>query len=96
MYSIKDLNELFPHLQLKDIQECICTKTYVFNHTVTFYKGEIYPVDLRKKPESNLIAVIQPEYPAYVGMDQQRFLDYFQMKEQILNQDYSYEEERDL
>ena len=96
MYLINDLNELFPHLQFKEIKECICTKTYIFNHTVIFRQGETYPIDLRKKPESNLIAVIQPEYPAYVGMDQQRFLDYFKIKEQSLNQDYSYEEERDL
>ena len=87
MYLIDDLNELFPHLQFKEIKECICTKTYIFNHTVIFHKGEIYPIDLRKKPDSDLLAVIQPEYPAYVGISESRFAEYFQMKEQNRNQE---------
>ena len=84
------LNELFPHLQLNlnNISECVCINTYVFHNTVIFHKGETYPVDLKKKADSDLLAVIQPEYPAYVGMSESRFAEYFQMKEQNLSQEY--------
>lgn len=74
-----DASEVFREIGVENGTECICTKEYTFNNTVTFYKGESYQVDLGTKIDSDLIAVIQPDYPAYVGMSKSRFVEYFKI-----------------
>lgn len=61
---------------------CKCIKEYIFNRTLTFKGvifsvGETYEVDLGTMNGSELLAVIQPEPYAYVGMSKQRFHEYF-------------------
>ena len=61
---------------------CKCVKEYIFNRTktfngVTFTVGEIYQVDLGTTDSSDLVAVIQPNPYAYVGMSKSRFAKHF-------------------
>lgn len=55
---------------------CKCIKEYIFNG-VTFTVGEIYQVDLGTMDSSDLVAVIQPNPYAYVGMSKSRFAEHF-------------------
>ena len=56
---------------------CRCIKTYIFNNTVIFTVGETYEVDLGTTDGSDLVAVIQPNPYAYVGMSKSRFAEHF-------------------
>ena len=53
-----------------------CIKEYIFNG-VTFTVGETYQVDLGTMDSSDLVAVIQPNPYAYVGMSKSRFAEHF-------------------
>lgn len=66
-------------IPIKNGALCRCIKTYIFNHTVTFTVGETYQVDLGTKDDSDLVAVIQPNPFAYVGMSKNRFSEYFEI-----------------
>ena len=55
---------------------CKCIKEYIFNG-VTFTVGETYQVDLGTMDGSDLVAVIQPNPYAYVGMSKSRFAEHF-------------------
>ena len=44
---------------------------------MTFTVGEIYQVDLGTTDSSDLVAVIQPNPYAYVGMSKSRFAEHF-------------------
>lgn len=56
---------------------CQCVKEYIFNQIVIFTVGETYEVDLGTTDGSGLLAVIQPEPYAYVGMSKERFYEHF-------------------
>lgn len=56
---------------------CKCVKTYIHNNAVTFTVGESYQVDLGKTDGSDLVAVIQLNPYAYVGMSKSRFTEHF-------------------
>lgn len=65
---------------------CKCIKEYIFNRTETFKGviftvGKIYEVDLGTTDGSDLVAVIQPNPYAYVGMSKSRFTEYFELIE---------------
>lgn len=65
---------------------CRCIKKYIFNRTETFpgvifTVGETYEVDLGTTDSSNLVAVIQPNPYAYVGMSKSRFAEHFELIE---------------
>ena len=64
-------------IPIKNGASCKCVKTYIHNNTVTFTVGETYQVDLGKTDGSDLVAVIQPNPYAYVGMSKSRFSEYF-------------------
>ena len=53
-----------------------CIKEYIFNG-VTFTVGETYQVDFGTMDSSDLVAVIQPNPYAYVGMSKSRFAEHF-------------------
>ena len=63
-------------IPIKNGAMCKCIKEYIFNG-VTFIVGEIYQVDLGTKDSSDLVAVIQPNPYAYVGMSKSRFAEHF-------------------
>lgn len=65
---------------------CKCIKEYIFNRTETFKGviftvGKTYEVDLGTTDGSDLVAVIQPNPYAYVGMSKSRFTEYFELIE---------------
>ena len=69
---------------------CKCVKEYIFNRTETFKGviftvGETYEVDLGITDGSDLVAVIQPNPYAYVGMSKSRFTEYFELIEKDKN-----------
>lgn len=72
---------------------CKCVKEYIFNRTktfngVTFIVGETYQVDLGTTDGSDLVAVIQPNPYAYVGMSKSRFAEHFiflERRDQMIN-----------
>ena len=63
-------------IPIKNGTMCKSIKEYIFNG-VTFTVGETYQVDLGSTDNSDLIAVIQPNPYAYVGMSKSRFAEYF-------------------
>ena len=63
-------------IPIKNEAMCKCIKEYIFNG-VTFTVGETYQVDLGTKDGSDLVAVIQPNPYAYVGMSKSRFAEHF-------------------
>ncbi len=63
-------------IPIKNGAMCKCIKEYIFNG-VTFTVGETYQVDLGAKYGSDLVAVIQPNPYAYVGMSKSRFTEHF-------------------
>ena len=63
-------------IPIKNGAMCKCIKEYIFNG-VTFTVGEIYQVDLGTMDSSDLVAVIQPNPYAYVGMSKSRFAEHF-------------------
>ena len=64
-------------IPIKNGASCKCVKTYIHNNTVTFTVGETYQVDLGTTDGSDLVAVIQPNPYAYVGMSKSRFAEHF-------------------
>lgn len=64
-------------IPIKNGAMCKCIKEYIFNHTITFNVGEMYQVDLGTMDSSDLVAVIQPNPYAYVGMSKSRFAEHF-------------------
>ena len=63
---------------------CKCIKEYIFNRTETFKGviftvGKTYEVDLGTTDGSDLVAVIQPNPYAYVGISKSRFTEYFEL-----------------
>ena len=69
-------------IPIKNVAMCKCIKEYIFNRTktfncVTFTVGETYQVDLGSTDNSDLVAVIQPNPYAYVGMSKSRFAEHF-------------------
>lgn len=67
-------------IPIKNGAMCKCIKEYIFNG-VTFTVGEIYQVDLGTTDGSKLVAVIQPNPYAYVGMSKSRFAEHFKFLE---------------
>ena len=63
-------------IPIKNGAMCKCIKEYIFN-CVTFTVGDTYQVDLGTMDSSNLVAVIQPNPYAYVGMSKSRFAEHF-------------------
>ena len=63
-------------IPIKNGTMCKCIKEYIFNG-VTFTVGETYQVDLGTMDSSDLVAVIQPNPYAYVGMSKSRFAEHF-------------------
>ena len=63
-------------IPIKNGAMCKCVKEYIFNHTKTF-NGVTYQVDLGTTDSSDLVAVIQPNPYAYVGMSKSRFAEHF-------------------
>ena len=63
-------------IPIKNGTMCKCIKEYIFNG-VTFTVGETYQVDLGTMDSSDLVAVIQPNPYAYVGMSKIRFAEHF-------------------
>ena len=57
-------------IPIKNGAMCKCIKEYIFN-------GVTYQVDLGTTDGSDLVAVIQPNPYAYVGMSKSRFAEYF-------------------
>ena len=65
-------------IPIKNGTMCKCIKEYIFNHNKTFFTvGETYQVDLGTTDGSDLVAVIQPNPYAYVGMSKSRFAEHF-------------------
>ena len=63
-------------IPIKNEAMCKCIKEFIFNG-VTFTVGETYQVDLGTTDNSDLVAVIQPNPYAYVGMSKSRFAEHF-------------------
>ena len=63
-------------IPIKNGAICKYIKEYIFN-CVTFTVGETYQVDLGTTDSSDLVAVIQPNPYAYVGMSKSRFAEHF-------------------
>ena len=63
-------------IPIKNGAMCKCIKEYIFNG-VTFTVGETYQVDLGTMDSSDLVAVIQPNPYAYVGMSKSKFAEHF-------------------
>ena len=63
-------------IPIKNGAMCKCIKEYIFNG-VTFTVGETYQVDLGTMDSGDLVAVIQPNPYAYVGMSKSRFAEHF-------------------
>lgn len=73
-------------IPIKNRAMCRCIKEYIFHRTETFpgvifTVGKIYEVDLGTTDGSDLVAVIQPNPYAYVGMSKSRFTEYFELIE---------------
>lgn len=64
-------------IPIKNGAMCKCIKEYIFNRKITFTVGETYQVDLGTTDGSDLVAVIQPNPYAYVGMSKSRFAEHF-------------------
>lgn len=63
-------------IPIKNGAMCKCIKQYIFNG-VTFTVGETYQVDFGTTDGSDLVAVIQSNPYAYVGMSKSRFAEHF-------------------
>ena len=63
-------------IPIKNGAMCKCIKEYIFNG-VTFTIGKTYQVDFGIMDSSDLVAVIQPNPYAYVGMSKSRFAEHF-------------------
>ena len=63
-------------IPIKNGAICKCVNEYIFNG-VTFTIGETYQVDFGTTDSSDLVAVIQPNPYAYVGMSKSRFAEHF-------------------
>ena len=63
-------------IPIKNGTMCKCVKEYIFNG-VTFTVGDIYQMDLGTTYNSDLVAVIQPNPYAYVGMSKSRLAEHF-------------------
>ena len=64
-------------IPIKNGAMCKCIKEYIFNRTIIFTVGETYQVDLGTTDDSDLVAVIQSNPYAYVGMSKSRFAEHF-------------------
>lgn len=76
-------NEVFTKIKVINGTECVCKKEYVHNNTVIFSEGEFYQVDFGTKMDSDVLAVIQHNQRAYVGMSKSRFAEYFQICKEL-------------